>query len=358
MYAVGSDGALVQTADGSLYGTTVAGGTGLGTVFRIDPLGFRTILHAFSGPDGATPDAGLILASDGSLYGTTSQGGIGDCHDNGDGCGTVFRIDTSGNLTTLHFFTGADGSQPHSSLLEASDGHFYGTTFLGGTADCPPAVEVGCGTVFRMDREGNLTTLVSFGFPGHAFPWAGLIQGADGDFYGTSESGVFRIDSSGHLTNFLSLGNTEVPPFGGLIQAADGSFYGTTSWGGTGGVGTVFRIDPSGDLTTLHSFSRSDGAFPASSLLQASDGFFYGTTWGGGRIGCPPPSFDSHGFPCGTVFRIDATGSFETLHFFEGSDGGNPAAPLIQGLDGKLYGTTSGVASETPVLFGVDVALP
>src|SRR5262249_51096177 len=162
-----------------------------------DPLGNRTTLHAFSGPDGASPDAGLILASDGDLYGTTSQGGIGDCHDNGDGCGTVFRIDTGGTLTTLHFFTGPDGSQPHSALLEASDGNFYGTTFHGGTQDCPFAAEVGCGTVFRMDREGNLTTLVSFGPSGPVFPWAGLIQAADGKLYGSAEGPIFRLDLSG-----------------------------------------------------------------------------------------------------------------------------------------------------------------
>jgi uncharacterized repeat protein (TIGR03803 family) len=324
---------LVQAADGQFYGTTNTGGTvGFGTVFRMDSAGNLTTLHSFAGSprDGDSPIAGLIQATDGNFYGTTSGGGD-------SGSGTVFRTDSSGDLTTLHSFDGSDGSFPAAGLIQATDGNFYGTTKNGGA--------LGFGTVFRMDPAGNITTLHSFaGSPSGAYSPAGLIQGIDGNFYGATTSGgsgscaggcgtVFRMDSSGNLITLHSFagspGEGSLPIYAGLVQATDGNFYGTTTDGGTGGKGTVFRMDLSGNLTTLHSFggAPSDGGFPYAGLIQSTDGNFYGTTTSGGSSNS------------GTVFKVDSTGFLTTLHSFTGSLLGS-AAGLIQATDGNFYGTT------------------
>ena len=156
------EGPLVQGNDGNFYGTTVYGGpNGSGTVFRITPDGSLTNLHFFSGNDGAYPSAGLVQGSDGNFYGTTANGGA-------SGYGTVFRISSNGALTTLVSFTnGLDGGYPYSSLIQAGDGNFYGTTLEGGLT--------GGGTAFRMTPSGSLTNLCSFtGNGAGIFPFAGL----------------------------------------------------------------------------------------------------------------------------------------------------------------------------------------
>ncbi len=114
----------------------------------------------------------------------------------------------------------------------------------------------------------------------------------------------------------------------GLILANDGYLYGTTYWGGSSGVGTIFRIDPSGGLTTVHSFAYADGANPAAALVQADDGNLYGTTTRGGTKGF------------GTVFRMDSSGAVQRLHSFLALEGADPRAALIQAYDGSLYGVT------------------
>lgn len=144
--------ALLQAADGNLYGTTFMGGApNVGTVFKVTTGGTVTILHAFctqSGcPDGDEPQAGLAQGSDGNLYGATFAGGA-------NGAGTVFKITLSGTLTTLHSFNGTDGSQPSGGLVQGSDGNFYGATSGGGAN--------GGGSVFKMTSSGTLTTLYSF----------------------------------------------------------------------------------------------------------------------------------------------------------------------------------------------------
>jgi uncharacterized repeat protein (TIGR03803 family) len=169
---------LVQGSDGSFYGTTSMGGANsVGTVFRITPSGSETNLHSFSGsPDGANPLAGLVQGSDGSFYGTTSGGGA-------NGGGIVFRISPSGAYTNLHSFGNfPDGVGPNAGLVEGSDGTFYGTTVSGGANSV--------GTVFRISPSGSETNLHSFGnFPDGANPNAGLVQGGDGSFYGTTKFG-------------------------------------------------------------------------------------------------------------------------------------------------------------------------
>jgi uncharacterized repeat protein (TIGR03803 family) len=311
-----------------------------------------TVLHSFSrASDGANPSGTLVQATDGMLYGTTSYGGAGLCFDIGGipiGCGTTFKMDSSGNLTTLSSFagTGAEGISPAAGLIQATDGMFYGTTQFGGT--------VGDGTIFRMDSSGNLTTLHNFegtDSDGNT-PVAGLIQATDGNLYGTTQYGgngadcaggcgtVFKMDPSGNVTTLHSFtGSDGSSPMGALIQARDGNFYGTTARGGTGSLcqdscGTVFKMDSSGNLTTLHSFAGSDGSMPLAGLIQALDGNFYGTTGAGGGGAC------SDG--CGTAFRIDRSGNFATLHDFSGTgtSGANPFAGLLQAPDGTFFGTT------------------
>ncbi len=231
--------------------------------------------------------------------------------------------------TTLYSFTGPDGAGPWAGLTQGTDGNFYGTTTSGGANDG--------GTVFKITPTGELTTLYSFDFS-HGFgPFAGLVQGSDGNFYGSTYEGgaddlgvVFKITSSGTLTTLHSFAVADgTGPVAGLIQATDGNFYGTTEGGGAYDDGTVFKITPSGTLTTLDSFGGGDGASPWAGLVQASDGNFYGTTLLGNGF-----------YNYGTVFKITPSGTLITLHSFDGSDGQRPYAGLVQASDGNFYGTT------------------
>jgi uncharacterized repeat protein (TIGR03803 family) len=287
-----------------------------------------TTLYAFSGVDGADPQSGLIQGSDGNFYGTTSGGGVGGCA--GFGCGTVFQLTPDGSLTTLYSFSGPDGANPYAGLIQSRDGYFYGTAEYSGLANA--------GTVFRITSNGSLTTLYSFSGTDGQYPFAGLIEGSDGNFYGTTIKGgavgsgtVFRLTPAGALTRLYSFsGSDGATPYGGLIQGRDGNFYGTTQVGGTSGVGTVYQITPIGQLTTLHSFNTTDGAYPWSRLIQGSDGNFYGTTTKGGASGA------------GTVFQITASGTLSVLYsFINADDGARPYASLMQSSDGNFYGTAN-----------------
>ena len=338
---------LAQGRDGNLYGTTYYGGKyvhypfsfsfSFGTVFRISTNGALTSLYSFAeGNDGGYPSAGLVQGSDGDFYGTTSGGGT-----NG-GYGTVFKISTNGVLTSLYSFTGGnDGRTPQAGLVQSSDGYFYGTTQYGGTTNYNTDTGTyGYGTVFQISTNGALTSLYSFPRSNDgANPQAGLVQGSDGYFYGTAVNGgtndagtVFKISSNGALTSLYSFtgGNDGAAPEAGLVQGGDGSFYGTTSGGGTHTNGTVFKISPNGVLTSLYSFTgTNDGAHPSAGLVQGSDGNFYGMTSSGGA------------YNSGTVFKISPNGALTRLYSFTGSDdGAYPQAGLVQGSDGNFYGTT------------------
>ncbi len=350
LYSFGSspnDGAapeagLVQASDGNFYGTTYFGGTSnKGTVFRFNPSGTYTTLYSFAATDGNFPKATLVQGSDGNFYGTTYHGGT-------SGNGTVFRISPSGTYTTLYSFVGPpnDGEWPEAGLVQGSDGNFYGTTYYGGTStNCGP---LGCGTVFRISPGGTYTNLYSFaGSPNDgANPKATLVQGADGNFYGTTFKGgtnclscgpgtVFRISPSGSETNLHSFfgsanfaTNDGSLPEAGLVQGSDGNLYGTASVGGQRGWGTLFRINPSGTYTSLYSFLGypNDGAYPDAGLVQGSDGNFYGTTGGGGTS-------DN-----GIVFWISPSGTYTTLYSFVASDDETtePYGTLVQGRDGNF----------------------
>jgi uncharacterized repeat protein (TIGR03803 family) len=344
---------LVQGNDGYLYGTTQAGGTngGYGTVFIISTFGTLTSLYSFTGTnDGANPLAGLVQGSDGYFYGTTCFGGTNEA-------GTVFKITKNGVLTSLYSFnyTNDDGGRPRAGLVQASDGNLYGTTW---SAPFGPGK---WGTFFRISTNGTLTTLwdcnpyIAFG--GGIQPYAGLVQGSDGYLYGTTEldgasdGAVVRLsitDNNNALPNTLySFGTAYngANPVAGLVQGSDGSFYGTTGYGGTNNSGTVFQVTTNRELTSLHSFSgTNDGAHPLAGLVQGENGTLYGTTCDGGSSGN------------GTLFAINTNGTgFRTLYSFSASgtnssgvytnsDGTNPKAGLI--LSGNtLYGTASGGGS-------------
>ncbi len=345
---------LIQGADGNFYGTTLQGGIpGPGTIFKITSGGMLTTVYSFCSQancvDGSYPEAGLVLATDGDFYGTTSYGGKSSYY---LGYGTVFKVTPDGTLMTLHSFCPHagfcnDGQLPFAGLVQTTDGIFYGTTTEGGTTHCD---EGGCGTIFRITSTGDFETVHSFSPSGPADPFAGLIQAKDGSLYGTTSGGfsdfygsVFKISPRGKLTTVHSFNGTDGAfPYGGLVQTSDGDFYGTT-WGGgvNGNFGTVFKITPQGTLTTLYSFCAqtncTDGSFPTAGLVQATDGNFYGTTSAGGidLIDC---TLNDGG--CGTVFKITPAGTLTTLHSFDYTDGAMPLGGLFQGTGGVLYGST------------------
>jgi uncharacterized repeat protein (TIGR03803 family) len=315
---------VIEGSDGHFYGTTVNGGAGLdGTAFTLWANGAFLILHSFTnGVDGATPLAGLIQGSDGSFYGASLQGV-------GASLGTLFRITPSGVFTPLHSFGGgADGGNPLASLVQGSNGNLYGTASTGGSN--------GVGTVFSLSTNGLFTPLWSFNATNGSSPAGPLVQGSDGKLYGTTATGgaqdlgtVFSLSTNGSFNSLVSFDYTAgAYPSNGLVQATDGAFYGTAASGGTnGGWGTVFRLTADGTLTPLHSFSYEDGAYPVGGLMEASDGNLYGTTSQGGIGGQ------------GTVFQITTNGRLTTMIWFNGPNGANPQGALIQARDGSLNGT-------------------
>ena len=287
---------LVQATGGNLYGTTLNGGANLaGTVFRVTQDGGFTTLYSFCAQggvdctDGEHPYAGLVQGIDDNFYGTTSGGGSGGC------CGTVFKITPEGAFATLHTFDQTDGDDPVAPLIQASNGHFYGTTESGG--------EYFGGTAFEITSNGDFTSIHSF-----------------------CES-ISCVDGSS--------------PAAALLQDKDGNFYGTTMSGGEHLSGTVFKLTTQGSVTVLYSFCSQaycmDGEYPGAPLVQGTDGNFYGTTPSGGPAQC----FDEYyGYYCGSVFQVTPDGTLTSLHGFDISDGDEPTGGVIQSTNGKFYGTT------------------
>ena len=320
----GYPGIIAQGRDGNLYSTGAAGGKGAaGGIFKITPTGTFTVLQSLNVTDGNAPESGLTLATDGNFYGAAQTGGT-------DNAGVIFKITPSGSLRVLYNSpSGTDEAYPYAGPIQGTDGNFYGTT-LGN-----PGAEMG-GTVYKLTPSGNFTALYSF--PSDrihgANPLAPLVQGVDGSFYGTSEYGgknnagvVFKITPAGHLTVLYNFdGAHGAAPYAPVIQGNDGSFYGTTFGGGTNGDGVVFKITPGGKLTVLRNFNGTDGANPAAGLVQATDVNFYGVTKAGGTLGY------------GTIYKISPHGSYSVLYNFDGTTGSNPEAMLVQHTNGILYG--------------------
>ncbi len=329
-----------------------------------------TTLVSFDGIHGLNPSTPLIQGNDGNFYGTTPTGGA-------NSWGTIFQMTPEGTLTTFYNFCNqtscTDGANPEAGLVQGNDGNFYGTTVNGGEVMC--VGQCSGGTVFTLTPSGALTTLYSFattGNPAGSNPQAPLVQGSDGNFYGTTYDfgsncipyapacgSVFKITSSGTLNVLHSFGLTDGGGPSGLIQATDGNFYGTTFYGGPNvqpyggsiGGGTVFRIAPDGTFATIHNFCLqpdcADGSSPYSGLVQGSDGYLYGTTAYGGA-NCNSLNGNQYSAFCGTIFKITLGGELTTLWQFCsatsscGTNGERPFAGLVQGTDGDFYGTTYG----------------
>jgi len=260
----------------------------------------------------------------------------------------IFQTHATVRGTALATFDGTNGASAQcygDALTLGVDGNFYGTTSGGG--------EYGKGTVFRITRGGNLTTLHSFnGTNDGQLPLGGLTALPDGFLYGTAQSGgantngafyngtFFKVSTNGEFT-LLSHFATETGanPTGALIQGNDGHLYGTTFRGGANNLGTVFRVNTNGDFAVVASFSGTNGANPTGPLLQTADGEFYGTTAYGG-IGFGVVGGGS-GSGYGTVFRIATNGVLTNLVLFNGTNGSNPYSGLIKAGDGHFYGTSA-----------------
>ena len=342
---------LIRDTAGNLYGTTGFGGTAdLGVVFKLDKSGNETVLHTFMrGVDGDQPDlAGVIRDESGNLYGTTAFNGAG-------GQGTVYKLDPNGNVTVLYAFPGKrDGQHVYNNgLIFAGDGELCGSAFYGG--------KTGFGVVYQLDghHEKVLYSFANFTANGFGQPTGGVIRDWAGNFYGTTFHGqadvgggygvVYQVDTAGHATvlhNFTN-GADGGFPYGGVIRDWKGNLYGTTNQGGASNAGVVFKIDESGVLTVLYTFTGgADGGYPLGGVILDSKGNLYGTTNGGGASGA------------GVVFKIDTSGNETVLYSFTGgADGGFPLAGVILDSKGNLYGTTNGGgASNAGVVFKVDTS--
>lgn len=323
--------------------------------------------------DGAYPEGGLVLGKDGNFYGITTLGGSGyNKIGSNFGGGTFFKLSSIG-LSTLYDFCDTNNCYmgPNGSLAQGSDGNFYGTTRVGGASNT--------GTVFKVTADGIFTILYSFCPSGGLCadgqaPLSRLIQGSDGNFYGTTVAGgpnssgtVFKITPRGTLTTLYSFCAQPLfgcpdgrSPLGGLVKGSDGNFYGTTSEGGIeiGRGGTIFKMTPNGSLTTLYNFCAlatcPDGSMPAGSLIQGEDGDFYGMTAFNGANGN------------GALFKVASDGTFTSLYSFcsqplcvdgslpfDGLGNGKDWA-LYRGPDGNFYGTTAyGGANNSGTVFKV-----
>jgi uncharacterized repeat protein (TIGR03803 family) len=340
-------GLIAQGRDGDLYSTAPATPLGLcsfcGAVFKITPSGTVTVVYDFNDTAGSgyTPFGGLVLGNDGNFYGTTKAGGTVNQ-------GTLFKITASGTLTPLYNFGTCtypckEGLYPKAPPVQGTDGNFYGTT--------PDTIDgTNSGVVYKITSAGKFTTIHAFDFAAGYNPNAPLIQGTDGNFYGTTTLGgktvlpicvaasasptcgtVFKINTAGKVTTLYKFGKTDgAGPLGPVIQGTDGNFYGTTSEGGTSGLGVVFKLTSAGVLTVLHDFNGADGQTPDAGLVQANDGNFYGVASAGGTLGF------------GTIFKITSTSdhTFSVLYNFDSTHGATPEVALMQHTNGILYGDT------------------
>lgn len=223
-------------------------------MFELSATGTETVLYNFTGgSDGSTPWAGVIRDATGNLYGTATYGG-------GAGVGTAYKLDTAGNFSVLHTFTGGlngscfpsdDGCLPTAGLTRDSAGNLYGTTQYGGTGNCS---ESGCGIVFKLSKTGKEKVLYNFtgGTDGNEPSFGSLIRDASGNLYGTVLYGggppgagvVYKLDGAGALTLLYTFtgGSDGNGPFSGLVRDHAGNLYGTTNSGGADGYGVAFKL--------------------------------------------------------------------------------------------------------------------
>lgn len=365
---------LIVGADGNFYAPTygpyVPGGLlenpNGGSIVRITPSGAITVLYTFPS---AYPNS-LLEASDGNFYGTSPNAPGPQCP---KGCGSVFKLTPAGSLTTLYSFSGPDGLAP-SALVQGADGNFYGGTVSGGTSYSD--TQQGYGTIFQISASGVFNALHSFQGSDGSGP-AALIQASDGTFYGITTHGgsgncqsnfsfdkgcgtIFKITPSGEFSSLYSFDGTESATPLSIVPGADGNFYGT-NWDGTA---TLFEITPSGAFTPFDLGSANPD--PAS-FIQGTKGTFFGTSYNGGTGNCPTVGLTGPS-GCGTIFQFTPPGSLTTLYsfapvidtstgvtFYESPEPG----PIIQTPDGNLYGVTnSGGTNEMGSFYELTLVAP
>jgi uncharacterized repeat protein (TIGR03803 family) len=329
-------GNLVEDSVSNWYGTLSAGtgATNFGGVYQFDPSGTVSILAGFApGSVAAYPRSGLFRDTDGTFYGVTYGGGDTTCQ-----CGTIYKLDTSGDVTILHkFLGGADGAFPITQLISIN-GALYGTTSFNGVGNV-------FGVLFKVTKGGEYTVLHQFtqGMPEGDIP-NDLTRDAAGNIYGSTAFGgatgsnqgtVYKIDTTGTLTvlHTFSGGQDGGEPVGRLIVDVNGNIRGTTEQGGNRicKCGVVFRINAAGDFHVLHTFNTlRDGQFPNTGVIDVG-GSIYGVTGAGGFTNCTGG--------CGTVYKISNTGVYSVLERFNKTDGQAPNR-IALGSDGNLYGTT------------------
>ena len=356
----GSDGSLpmasvIQDELGTLYGTTYEGGSYYGVVFSLTTAGTETALYSFTGgSDGRYPSTPVIRDNAGNLYGTTSNGG--GCNYDVQGCGVVFKVDSTGTETVLHTFQGGkqDGCYPDQGLTMDASGNLYGTT-----EGC--ASIAGWGEIFKIDTAGKYTILHRFAgapYDGGAPAGGHLLVDSTGDLYGLTSSGggsgcgyrgcgvLYKLTPNGKLTmlhRFAGGTRDGCGPQGRVVEKA-GNFYGTTNDCGSFGYGTVWKVSYKGKETILHNFAggASDGEYPSGGVAVDSDGNIYGDTYWGGANQCS-------GSGCGVLYELSSTGTFTVLHSFgNGSDGYLPSGEVLHQQSGQIYGTTTYGSSKGP----------
>jgi uncharacterized repeat protein (TIGR03803 family) len=341
---------LAQGVDGNVYGSSWVGGTSnLGTIYRITPNGIGKVLYNFDGVHGANPSGGLTLGTDGNFYGVTYAGGT-------NGWGTIFKITPKGELTVLYnFANGTDGVNPYAGLVQWIDGNFYGSTLWGNEAsDCPNNIGGGCGAIFKVTPSGELTVLdVLDGKVDGQYMYnvqAPLTPGTDGNFYGSTINGgdvccgtVFKMTPSGKLT-LISDTNIDqgASAYGTMAQGTDGNLYGVTHFYG----GDVFEVTSTGQFNVLEELTSSSGMYPYAGLILAPDSNFYGAAMDGGSFGD------------GTIFQLSQSGNLAAVWNFDGEHGSSPAATLLQHTNGSFYGTANqGGAYNDGVVFAFDMGI-
>jgi uncharacterized repeat protein (TIGR03803 family) len=329
-------GVMAQGQDGNFYGVSLSGnGCCQGIVYKISSEGAITSLYSMGQSDG-TNCTGLTLGTDGNFYGTCKNGGTNNY-------GTLFKVTSAGVLTVLHNFAAqgstSDGCIPYVPPTQASNGDFYGTTAFCGTDNY--------GTVYKLTLAGVYSLVYSFqGPPNDTVLPLGLIEGTDGNLWGVgngwiiSGGGVFKMTLAGKE----SLVYTFEPnadgayldgegPDANLIQGSNGDFYGTTEEGGSANEGTIFSLTESGTETVLYSFpNQTDGAYPSLPLTQGPNGLLFGA------------ATDCAGGGCGQagLFDITTKGAYTNVYLYPlvCSNCGQPEAPLLLSTDGTFYSTT------------------
>jgi uncharacterized repeat protein (TIGR03803 family) len=310
-----------------------------------------SVIYTFTGgTDGANPTGTLVRDGAGNLYGTTYTGGSTGCAP-GTGCGTVFEFTKAGKLKVLYSFKGAnDGGNPTTGLVRDSAGNLYGTADYAG--------QFGAGVAYVVPKTGGQTVLYAFkSGPSDVSPHlSALTRDSAGNLYGTGEIGgangvgaVFEISGGTEklLYSFRNGSNDGGAPQGGVVRDSAGNLYGSTAFGGTNGVGTVFKLSPSGTESWLYSFPGNPGEQIAyAGVIRDSKGNLYGTTYNGGAFGSN-----------GTVYELNKSGTQTFLFSFNQGDGGEPYAGLVRDKAGNLYGTTTmGGANAAGAVFKIDAS--